>query len=66
LSDVVSNAEPQWEESEWECQEWVHELTLLQTRAFELCQAIVCPPRVRSYLSEGIQITALRHTKMTE
>jgi hypothetical protein len=50
--------------SEKERQEHFEELTLLQTRGFELCLAIVSPQRVRNHLSEGMQITALRHTKM--
>jgi hypothetical protein len=47
-------------------QEWVQELTLLQTRGSELCQAIVDPPRVRSHVSEGMKIAALYNTKMVE
>jgi hypothetical protein len=30
----------------------------------ELCQAIVDPPKVRSHLLEGMQMTALRHTEI--
>jgi hypothetical protein len=30
----------------------------------ELCQAIVDPPKVRSHLSEGMQMTTLRHTEI--
>jgi hypothetical protein len=37
---------------------------LLQTQGSELCLAIVGAPRVRNHLSEGMRLTALRHTEM--
>jgi hypothetical protein len=64
LSDAVADAEQQWEESEREHQEQFEELTLLQAWGSKLCLAIVCPPRMRNHLSEGMHIAALRHTKM--
>jgi chromosome segregation ATPase len=54
LSNAVADTERWQEESNRKCQEWVEELTLLQARGSELCQAIVGPPRVRSHLSEGM------------
>jgi hypothetical protein len=66
LSNAVADAERWQEESNRKCQEWVEELTLLQARGSELCQAIVGPPRVRSHLSEGMQIAALHHAKMAK
>jgi hypothetical protein len=47
LSGVVADADRQWEEAQRECRELVQELTLLQTRGSELCQAIVGPLKVR-------------------
>jgi hypothetical protein len=38
----------------------------MQTRGSELCLAIVGRLRVRSFLSEGMHITALHHTGMAE
>jgi hypothetical protein len=66
LSDAMVDAEQLWEESERECQERVQELTLLQPRGFELCPAVVGPPRVRSHLSEGMRLAALHHTEMAK
>jgi hypothetical protein len=62
----VADVKQQQEESERACREQVEELTLLQIHGSELCLAIVGPPRVRSHLSEGMQITVLRHTEMAE
>jgi hypothetical protein len=45
------------EEFEREHREQFEELTLLQTQGYELCLAIVGPPRVRNHLSEGMQIS---------
>jgi hypothetical protein len=50
--------------SEREHREQFEELTLLQNQGFELCHAIVGPPRVRHHLSEGMRLAALSHTKM--
>jgi hypothetical protein len=47
-----------------EHREQFEELILLQTRGFELCLAIVGPPRVRNHLLEGMRTVALRHTEM--
>jgi hypothetical protein len=41
-------------------------LTLLEARGSMLCQAIVSPPRVRSHVSEGMQIVALHHVEIVE
>jgi hypothetical protein len=38
----------------------------LQTQGSELCLAIVNPPRVRSHVSEGMQIAALCCTMMVK
>jgi hypothetical protein len=64
LTNVVADAEWWLEESKRECRGQVEELTLHQTRDFELCLAIVGSLRVRSHLLEGIQVTALHHTEM--
>jgi hypothetical protein len=53
-----------WEVSEREHREQFEELTLLETRGFELCPTVVGPPQARHHLFEGMQIAALRHTKM--
>jgi hypothetical protein len=66
LSGVVADVDRRWEEDERECLERVQELTLLQTRGSELCQAIVGPPKVRGHLSEGMWITIIHHIKMVE
>jgi hypothetical protein len=66
LSDAAADAERQWEVSEMELWEHFEELTLLQTRGFELCLTIIGPPQVRNHLLEGMHITSLRHTKMAE
>jgi hypothetical protein len=42
----------------------VQELTLLQTRGFELCLAIVGSPMVQDHLSEGMRSVAVYHTEM--
>jgi hypothetical protein len=52
------------EGSEREHRERFEELTLLQTRGFELCHAMVGPPRGRHHLSDGMRHAALRHTEM--
>jgi hypothetical protein len=54
MSDIGAYIERRREESERECWERVEELSLLQTRGFELCQAIVGPSRVRSHLLDGM------------
>jgi hypothetical protein len=54
MSDIGAYVERWREESERECWERVEELSLLQTRGFELCQEIVGPSRVRSHLLEGM------------
>jgi hypothetical protein len=66
MSDAAADVERQREQSERECQEWIEELTLLQTRGSELCLAIVNPPRVRSHLSEGMRLAALCHTEVAD
>jgi hypothetical protein len=66
LSSVAADADRRWEEARRECRERVQELTLLQTRGFELCQAIVGPPKLRGQLSEGMWIVVTRHTEMAK
>jgi hypothetical protein len=50
--------------SEREHREQFEELNLLQTRGFDLCLAIVGPPRLRNRLSEAMRATNLHRTKM--
>jgi hypothetical protein len=50
---------------ERECGEQFEELTLLQTRGFEMCYTIVGPPRARHHLFEGMRLATLRHTEIT-
>jgi hypothetical protein len=52
------------EVSERERREQFEELTFVQTRGFELCHAIVGPPRVRHRLPEGVRLVTLCHTEM--
>jgi hypothetical protein len=52
------------EVSKWEHREQFEELTLLQTRGFELCHAIIDPPQARHHLSEGMRLAGLHHTTM--
>jgi hypothetical protein len=66
LSDTTVDVELWWEESKRGHQEQLEELTVLQTRGFELCFSIVGPPRVRNHLSEVMWIAALHHTKMAK
>jgi hypothetical protein len=54
------------EVSKREHREQFEELTLLQIRGFELCHVVVCPPRLRHHLSEGMWLAALHHTEMPE
>jgi hypothetical protein len=63
---VAADADRRREEAERECRELVRELTLLQTRGSELCQAIVSPPMGRGQLLEGMWIATVRHTEMVE
>jgi hypothetical protein len=42
----------------------VQELNLLQTRGSELCMAIFSSSTVWSHLSEGMQISTVRHIEM--
>jgi hypothetical protein len=42
----------------------IEELTLLQTRGSELCQAIIGHPQAKHHLSEGMRLATLRHTEM--
>jgi hypothetical protein len=52
------------EVSERERRAQFEELTLLQTRDFELCCAVVGPPWVKHHWFKGMHLAALRHTKM--
>jgi hypothetical protein len=61
---LLEGTDWQWEEFEREHREQFEELTLLQTRGFELCLAITGPPQVRNHLSEGMQIATLHHIEM--
>jgi hypothetical protein len=62
LSNATADVVRRWEMSKRECQQHFEELTLLRTQGFELCLAIVGPPRVRNHLSEGMRLAVLRHT----
>jgi hypothetical protein len=64
LSDMAADAERWWEVFEMEHREQFEVLTLLHARGSELCHAIIGPPWVRNYLSEGNRVPTLRHTKM--
>jgi hypothetical protein len=64
LFDAVADAKHRWKVYEKGHREHFEELTLLQTRGFKLCFAIVDPPQVRNHLLEGVQIAALRPTEM--
>jgi hypothetical protein len=64
LFDATADVEWQWEESKRGHREQLEELTLFQTWGFELCLAIIDPPRVRNHLLEGMWIAALHHTEM--
>jgi hypothetical protein len=64
LYAAATDVKRRWEVSERERREQFEELTLLQTRGFELCHAIVGHPQVRNHLSRGMWLTALHHTEM--
>jgi hypothetical protein len=64
LFDAAADVEWQWEKSKRERQKQFEELNLLQTQGSKLCLAIVCPPRVRNHLSEGMRLAAFHHTEM--
>jgi hypothetical protein len=40
------------------------EITLLQTRGFEVYHAIISPPKAKHHLSEGMRHAVLYHTEM--
>jgi hypothetical protein len=66
LPDAVPDDEQWRDESERVCPERVEDLTLLQIWGSKLCLAIVDSSRVRSHLSEGMQIIVLHHTEIAE
>jgi hypothetical protein len=63
LKDELVEERQAMETSEREHREHFEELTLLQTRGYEVCHAIIGPPRARQ-LSEGMRLAALCHTEI--
>jgi hypothetical protein len=64
LFGFAADAEQQREESKRAHQEQFEEPTLLHTRGSELCLSIICPPRVRNQLLEGMRIATLCHAEI--
>jgi hypothetical protein len=63
LKDELAEERQAMETSEREHREHFKELTLLQTQGYEVCHAIIGPPRARQ-LSKGMRLVALCHTEI--